>query len=515
MTAASSIPGMPSVAVRWNPRTPRTSADRPGNLPQKHLEPLLRRKAEALNESGVLFQHEATSLTQFEGGVEAQIAGASGLQRVTARFAIAADGGNMVGPALAIPMTGLPPFVKMVGLHFRADLSAYLQDDTSLIRMVVHPNDDGVLVTTGIVGMGPTRWDRHSEEWHLNIVVPIGVEMPTVEWTDELAIAHIRDILKIVDLQPEILRISEWDVEGVLADQYRLGNVFLVGDAAHRHPPTTGLGLNTAVADVHNLVWKLAAVLHGQAQPALLDSYEAERRPVGARNVDWAMFTFFNHLACQSGWGVLPGVPPEANVQAFHAALENSPAGRARFARLAEFLYTQRTEYQAHDIEMGYGYEDSSAIVADGTDLPDHDPMGTEYRPTTRPGGRLPHAWLERKGARVATHELLRPGAFLLLAGPEGHRWCDAAAEVATNLGIQLDAIRVGMTDVDLIDADGAWRAVRGYGDDGAVLVRPDGHVLHRAHSSHTDPGPILDSALRRSLGLALPAQISRNTVSS
>ena len=483
----------------------RSSAQRSGNLPQKHLEPLLRKHAEQRSPGAVHFQHELVSLDVVNDGVVAVIRSAEGELRVRARNVIAADGGNTVGPALGVRMEGAPPFVKMIGVHFAADLSSYIQDDTSLIRLVVRPNADGVLVQTGIVGMGPTRWDRHSEEWHLNIVVPIGTEMASAEWDDALAVAHVRDILKIDDLAPEVLRINEWLIEGVLAERYRVGPVFLVGDAAHRHPPTTGLGLNTAVGDVHNLVWKLAAVLQGSADPALLDSYEAERRPVGARNVEWAMFTFFNHLAGQSGWGVLSGAPAEANIAAFHGTLANTPDGRTRLARLRAFLDTQRTEYQARDIELGYEYSASPAVVADGTEAPRRDPLGVEYTQTARPGSRLPHAWLEQNGRRVATHQLLRAGTFLLLAGSESGNWAAACA----GIGAPVDVFRVGGSgDVDLVDVDGTWTALRGHDDEGVVVVRPDGHVLYRSATRVSDPASELTRAMAVGLGAAAEASV-------
>src|SRR5207245_11637421 len=121
---------------------------------------------------------------------------------------------------------------------------------------------------------------------------------------------RMRELLKIPALSPDIIGIGHWTVEGVLVDRYRWGRVLLAGDAAHRHPPTTGLGLNSAIQDAHNLTWKIAAVLGGTAGPALLDSYESERRPVGMRNVDWALFTFLNHLVIDAGMGLFPGAPP-------------------------------------------------------------------------------------------------------------------------------------------------------------------------------------------------------------
>lgn len=106
-------------------------------------------------------------------------------------------------------------------------------------------------------------------------------------FNEDNLVPRLRALLKIPDLQPEILHISHWIQERVLASKYQQGRLFLAGDAAHRHPPTTGLGLNTAVTDANNLAWKLAFVYRGWASPGIMDTYERERRPVGRRNCDW------------------------------------------------------------------------------------------------------------------------------------------------------------------------------------------------------------------------------------
>jgi 2,4-dichlorophenol 6-monooxygenase len=222
--------------------------------------------------------------------------------------------------------------------------------------------------------MGPTRWDRHSEEWRVSVTLPIGSAHPD-QYDEERATADVRRQLDIPNLEIDIKAISFWLLESVLADRYQVGRVFLAGDAAHRHAPMGGLGLNTGIQDVHNLSWKLAAVLKGYAGPGLLDSYERERRPVGARNVQWATFNFYNHLAAGAGFGMLPGAPPEHNRAALEALFSEGVDGENRRARLAEYYWTARREFQQLDIELGFDYADSPAVVADGTERPPHDPL--------------------------------------------------------------------------------------------------------------------------------------------
>jgi 2,4-dichlorophenol 6-monooxygenase len=134
-----------------------------------------------------------------------------------------------------------------------------------------------------MVAMGPT-WGRHSEEWTINF----GHRLDDPErFNEDNLIPRLKELLKMPNLRTEVLHISHWIQCRVLANKYQQGRIFVAGDAAHKHPPTTGLGLNTAVQDAHNIAWKLALVLKGHASPSILDSYETERRPVGNRNCDW------------------------------------------------------------------------------------------------------------------------------------------------------------------------------------------------------------------------------------
>ena len=474
-----------------------------GNLPQLHLEPLLRRHAERRTRAGdVLFNCELTTLEQNGDHVIAHLLDRSADEQITVRaqYLVGADGGKTVGPALGIEMQGPAPFVNVISIHFAADLSEYIREDASIVRMVARPTVDGGWIRGGCIAMGPTRWDRHSEEWRVSVTLPIGATHPA-EYDDARAVADIRRQLDIPDLEvDEIKVISFWLLESVVADRYQVGRVFLAGDAAHRHSPMGGLGLNTGIQDVHNLTWKLAAVIHGHAAPGLLDSYERERRPVGARNVQWATFNFYNHLAAGSGFGMLPGAPEEHNRAALEALFADTPDGENRRARLAEYYWTARREFQQLDIEMGFDYADSPVVVADGSPPPPHDPLERSYQPTTRPGHRLPHAWLTAQHESLSTHQLLTPGHFLLLTGPGGDPWCDAAQQCATEIGVPIDAYKIG-EHCELGDRDGKWAALRGHDDDGAVLVRPDGHIAFRTPHRADNPTERISSALTIVLG--------------
>ena len=475
---------------------------RHGNLPQKYLEPLLRRNAEARNPGRVRFATELVDFTQDEDGVLAVIRDLrSGAEhQVRADYMIGADGGKTIGDRLGIAMEGPEPFVHTTSVYFRADLSPYFDTDDACLRFIVRPTPEGTWMRTGCLQMGPTRWDRHSEEWVVTITAPPGSE--EVELDAEQAAAGVRERLNLPDLELEVLRHSRWSIQAVVAERFAQGRVFLAGDAAHRHSPHGGLGLNTGVQDAHNLTWKLAAVLSGAAGRELLASYEQERRPVGIRNVEFATFAFFNHLAVAGGFGVLPNAPVGHNRAVLEALFSDTLDGEIRRVRLSEFLGTLRIEFAAADVELGFEYGDSDVVVADGTLAPPRDPTGHDYVQAARPGHRLPHAWLDQGAERVATHDLLRPGRWLLLAGERGADWIAAAPAVAAARGVQIDAFRAGPGG-DLQGGDGSWYALRGHDPGGALLVRPDGHVAFRALTAADDAR----GALRAALDVALAAQ--------
>jgi 2,4-dichlorophenol 6-monooxygenase len=158
-----------------------------------------------------------------------------------------------------------------------------------------------------------------------------------------------------------------------------------------------------------------------------------------------------------------------------------------------------RREFQAHDIDLGYVYSEG-AVIPDGTPAIARDPAGTNYRPTTRPGHRMPHAWLDTADGRISTHDLL--GDLLLITGSDGAAWEAAAADVIEETGVPMRFVSIGMFGT-FADTDGQWRGVAEISDGGAILVRPDGHVGWRSVDSPDHPSAALRAAvctlLRRS----------------
>lgn len=466
---------------------PRYEADSPclaSNYPQLRLEPLLRREAEARAPRSIRYHHDVVSWDQTDDGVVATVHDrtADTTYTVAARYVIAADGGRTFGPALGVEMAGPTSMVDMVSTHFSADLSEYW-DDESLITWFLNPEGESSWGAGAMVQMGPT-WGRGSEEW----VVHFAFRPDDPErFNEEAIVPRLRELLRLPEVDLTVHKVSHWILDRIVAQQWRFGDIFLAGDGAHRQPPTTGLGLNTGIQDVHNLTWKLAAVLGGTAEDRLLDTYEAERKAVSTHGADWALLAFMNHFVIDAGIGLIPGAPVEANTEAFRSLFSDTLVGAALRARAAVCIGTQAWEFQAHDVEIGFNYPEG-ALVPDGTDPVPRDPSGREYTPTTRPGHRLPHAWLARGADRVSTLDLVGDqGQFVLLTGPDGSAWNAAATAVSEKFGITIIPVAVGVGG-DATDPEDTWSRLRGTGPDGAVLVRPDHHVAYRADAAPVDP---------------------------
>lgn len=475
------------------------------NLPQNLLEPIVRARAEELSGiDRVRFNHELVHLSQDGDSVQAAIQDrASGeTYSVSAKYLVAADGGKSIGARLGIDMIGPEPFVDIVSMTFEADLSEYLQEDHSLIRLFLQPDPDGSVKRFSIVANGPDVWDRHCTHWRSGVVLPVGSELSPDDYTVEDGTRDLLELFKTPELEIRNLQMNHWLIESVVAEKFSSGRVFLVGDAAHRHSPMGGLGLNTGVQDAHNLAWKLAAVLKNHAGEELLESYEGERRPVAVRRVDFATFAFFSHFAGAAGFGMLAGGSEEYNREVLEALFSDTITGRTRRSHLNEILYSLRREFQHADIDLGYEYADSSAVTPDGTLAPPRDADGTVHEQVARPGHRLPHAWLELGGQKVSTHDLLRIEGFVLLTDDQGDAWVEAAKALRMEIGVPLTVHPIGR-DSSLVDREGRWTELRGHEPGGTVLVRPDGHVAFRAISAVTadEARDQLQAALLRSLG--------------
>ena len=472
------------------------------NLPQIRLEPLLKARADELAPSRIRFGHELVDLQQDGEGVLASVRDCQSGRAyvVRSRYLLGSDGGRRVPALIGVGHDGLGVVTQTATLHVSADFSSCAPDPDVLIRWILSPQVGALVV---MVPMGPQRWGPASEEWVVHLNYP--VDDPRAQ-SDERVEADVRLALGIGELPMRIHKITRWSVDAVIASSFRVGRVFLLGDAAHRHPPTGGLGLTSAIHDAQNLCWKLAAVLRGQAAPALLDTYEAERRPVDERNCQRSLENAFNHFTIIDALGVSPDKTADANMAALRLMWSDDPDDRPHRSAILRAMRAQSMEFSELNVEYGYAY-DSTAVVPDGTPAPSPVDDIRVYEQSTRPGAPLPHAWIDDEdGNRRALRELVAPGRFLLIAGEEGDAWCAAAHALAATGDVAVDAVRIGHLDGDLFDPRCTWLRHRGIGSDGAVLVRPDRFVAWRAPAASEDPRRALAEAFSQILARPVDA---------
>jgi 2,4-dichlorophenol 6-monooxygenase len=466
------------------------------NLPQIRLEPILKAGAERLSPGRIRFNHELLELEQDENGVQALVRDNGSGERYAVRcdYLLGADGGRRCAAQIGVSYDGLGVVTETATLHVTADFSPWARDPDVLIRWIASPQAGTLIV---MVPMGPERWGPDSEEWVIHLNYP--VDDPRAQ-ADEKVEADVRNAIGLPDLPMTIHKITRWSVDAVMASAFRVGRVFLLGDAAHRHPPTGGLGLTSAIHDAQNLCWKLAAVLAGKASPELLDTYEPERRSSDERNAQRSLENAVNHFQIMNALGISPENTPEENWANLRRMWSGLPENAEHRGNVLRMIRMQSMEFNELNVEFGYTYE-SAAVVPDGSPAPDPVEDIRVYEPSTRPGAPLPHAWIDDEdGHRRPIKDLVAPGRLLLIAGEDGAAWCEAASQLAADAGIPLDAVRIGHIDGDLYDPRCMWLRNREIARDGAVLVRPDRFVGWRSTGAAENPVEELSRALGRIL---------------
>jgi 2-polyprenyl-6-methoxyphenol hydroxylase-like FAD-dependent oxidoreductase len=432
---------------------PKESPQKRERVPQDMFDPILKRFATSFPHVDLRYRTELIDFAEEPDGVRATVRDVlTGATRtIMADYMVGTDGGaSMVRERLGIGMSGHPALTYSTNVIFRCKDFPSLHDKGKAYRFIFIGPEGTWLTIVAVSG---------SDRFRMSIV---GTPDKLTHTEDDIRAALRRAMGK--DFDYEILSVMRWVRRELVADHYGTSRVFMAGDAIHLTSPTGALGMNTGIQDAVDLSWKLDAVLKGWGGPNLLRTYEIERKPVAIRNVSASTANLGRMLSTRDR------KPPPPEV------FEPGPKGDAARKEYGDWYTEQmRHEWFMNGYHLGYRYDDSPIVWADGTPVP---PLESQtYTQTARPGARAPHVWLPDGRSML---DLYGRGFVLLRLGadaPSGATLQQAAAE----RGVPLTIVALDLPEV------------RKAYDRRLVLVRPDGHVAWRDNDEPKDARAVID----------------------
>lgn len=415
----------------------------PHRINQVYLEPVLFRHATTFDKLTIVSNFRAQSITQL--GTSVQVSGidlSSGEARqFEAQFVAGCDGASsMVRKMLGVKLQGDDGLMySMMATITAPGLLAKAGCNPAWMYWILNPRQLGAVIALD-----------GADEWVVNAFYSTPQDEANFDWNAAIRRCIGNDVDFTIHTQ------KPWVGRRLLADKFSVGNVFLLGDAAHNWIPMAGYGMNAGIADAANLAWKLAAVINGWADPGLLPTFEAERRPI---------------LDQVSSIAAL--VRRKNNLEISPEVEEASTAGDACRAQLGSYMVeNDGPQFACIGLNFGYYYEGSPAIAYDGGQPPAYT-IGT-YTPSTCPGCRVPHIWLDDKSS---LYDHLGPGYSLLRCA-------------SIDVSALQDAAQAAGVPLRVIDLDGQSEA--SIYDMPLILVRPDQHVAWRGTDLPAKPEQLI-----------------------
>ena len=478
------------------------------NISQAELEKVLVAHVQQCAQTELRYNQQWESFEQHEDRVLSRITNRATAEQLTiaSRYVICADGaGSRSRLALGIKMIGPEKLQDFVNAYFEADLHDLVKTRGKLY-FIFNPQVPGSVFVAHHI---EKRW-----VYQLSVASP---HEKIEDYTPEILRERIRQGLGRDDIKITITSTSSWRMTAQVADHFRSGRAFLVGDAAHRFPPTGGLGMNSGIGDTHNLSWKLAEVLRGRAAATLLDTYETERRPVIQANCDASLANFRNLRQIADAFGIDTANADKMAERLHTGLIATLPAPgqawiRTQIARygakiLARYdadpktrqrvlaaIARQRPHFDRIGLDLGYVYEEG-ALLPDGTLVVHPQDRVSHYIPSTHPGARFPHFWLDGNRHQHSSHEWIdyRRSTLVLGAGLTTTAGRESLAAAADREGVRV----VFLSDPPVpLSQRSMVHTCCEIAVNGALLIRPDGHVAWRQQSGVELSAALIESIL-------------------
>ncbi|MEL6255071.1 MAG: FAD-dependent monooxygenase [Bacteroidota bacterium] len=468
------------------------------NLSQTELEKLMRKKLSNCKHSQLLIGHQWESREEDGTGVVSQILNRKDECRfsIKSKYLICADGANSRSRQfLGIKMIGDEKIDDFISVYFEHNLREHLRKSAKLF-WIMHPAAPGTFIAHHI----EKRWVYH---------FPIFPPYESIEdYPEEVLKQRILTALGDEDIPLEISSISLWRMTCQIADCFRMGRAFLVGDAAHRFPPTGGLGMNSGIGDVQNLCWKMAYVLKGLAGNELLATYEKERRPVIEQNSEESLRNYYKIWEVPDSMGLNPkaikwqaillnSFPlkflPKKWINTLLAKVYESlskkilsiPHKPPLHQKVKDSIKDQIEHFDRIGLDLGYVYEEGAIIPDADTNIPQQGV--SEYVPSIEPGVRFPHYWITSGSEKISSHAWLSPTSFTLLCNGKGEKWWQKEkVNIAPEI---LSFIQLRNVESNINQASIPPLVTSFYPIDNVplLLIRPDGQIAWRPKSLDID----------------------------
>lgn len=468
------------------------------NLSQTELEKIMRRRLKDCTHSTLWIGHQWEQMQELGEGVQSEILDLNKDRRfsITSKYVICADGaGSRSRRALGIEMLGEDKINDFISVYFEHNLRDYLIKPAKLF-WIMNPAAPGTFIAHHI----ERRW-----VYHFPIYTPYEKKE---QFTEPILKQRILTALGDETIPIEISSISFWRMTCQIAETFRKGSAFLVGDAAHRFPPTGGLGMNSGIGDVQNLCWKLAMVIKNQAGDSLLDSYEMERRPVVELNSEESLHNYFKIWDVPRSMGLDPRAMkwqamllnsrfiqlfPKRWISTLLAKLYSMLSRQIMAihknaklrAKVEKAIKDQTDHFDRIGLDLGYAYEDGAIVKSSSQQLPQQ--TVSHYVPSLEPGARFPHFWCYEEGQKQSSHEWLGPTKFSLLCSRKGKAWWTAHATQLSKRTRSLLKVLLIEDQLNNVNASTPENSFYPIEEIPLLLIRPDGQIAWRPESLEGD----------------------------